>query len=361
MIRNILVTAAGSPGFISLHKALHSIQEICNDIVVHGCDINANSIGLKLCDKSFITVKGSSNQYISNLLSYCQNNNIDLIIPCSDEELIPLSSSKHLFENIGCQVLVSSSQSLETILDKSLLFNFCSNNALNDYVVHHYVCNNVEDLIVKYNKLKNLNYQVCVKPTKTHGSRGFKIISESISISKEDFFNKKLNPHYISLDSLCDILSQGDGTFQDLFVMEYLPNQEYSVDCCKTQNEFLCVPRTREIIKEGICVAGTVTKNTELINAAHHLYRALGLTYHANIQFKYNNNGEPKLLEINPRFSGTMEHCRAAGINFVEVAIRDILKLPPLNYTIKWKTNMMRVWNELFWYKNNKMFVMGDQ
>ena len=56
-----------------------------------------------------------------------------------------------------------------------------------------------------------------------------------------------------------------------------------------------------------------------------------------------------------------MEHCRAAGINFVEVAIRDILKLPPLNYTIKWKTNMMRVWNELFWYKNNKMFVMGDQ
>jgi len=359
MVKHILVTAAGSPGFVTLKKAIRSTKFISHELVIHGCDTNPDSIGLKMCDKSFVALKGSSNQYIPELLNYCQDNKIDLILPCADEELIPLAHSRDLFEKLGCQVLVSSEESLKTILDKSLLFKFCTDNFMEKYIAKYYVCNNINDLLARYRELKGLNYKVCVKPIKTHGSRGFKIISESVS--KEDFFNKKLNPYYISIDCLCDILSQGDDTFQDLFVMEYLPNQEYSVDCCKTQNEFLCVPRTREIIKEGICVAGTVTKNTELINTAQHLYNTLGLTYHANIQFKYNSDGEPKLLEINPRFSGTMEHCRAAGINFVEVAIRDILKLSPLNYTIKWETKMMRVWNELFWYKNNKMFVMGDQ
>tara|TARA_R110000824_G_scaffold122128_6_gene278846 strand:- start:1006 stop:2076 length:1071 start_codon:yes stop_codon:yes gene_type:complete len=352
---NILVTAAGSPGFITVQKAIHAAKGVPKNVMLHGCDINGASLGMKLADRSFIAPRGDSDDYITELLSYCRKNNIDLLIPCADEELLPLATNKHLFEEMGCKVLVSGEASIRTALNKSRLFQFCANNHLSEYIVEYSVCNNVEDLLKTYYKMIDAGLKVCVKPTKAHGSRGFRVIEPLTS--KSTFFNSKAQPNSITIDSLCEIL--GNEEFPELLIMEYLPGSEYSVDCFKRDGDFLCVPRTREIIKEGICVAGKVVKNEALMHAANKIYNKIGLSYNANIQFRYNEAGRPVLLEINPRFSGTMEHCRAAGVNFVEVAIRNILNLEDLDYKIKWNVAMTRVWNEIF-QDENGLYTLGE-
>lgn len=349
------MTAAGSPGFITVQKAIRATRHFSNDVTIHGCDIDSQSIGLEMADKSFVAPAGASSGYIPTLLKYCDKNQIDLVIPCADEELVPLARSKKLFEEIGCRVLIESEGALNIVLDKARLFQFCCENSLTDYIVEYRTCNNAHDLYEIYCELSGLGYKVCVKPAKTHGSRGFRVIEQPPS--KKDFFSKKAKSQSITIDSLCRIL---DGEpFPEILVMEYLPGTEYSVDCFRRDNDFLCVPRTREVIKEGVCVSGTVVKNEQLVEASRYIYNKIGLMYNANIQFKYNSNGEPKLLEINPRFSGTMEHCRAAGINFVEVAIHNIFQLTDRDYDIKWGVKMTRVWDEIF-HDENGLFTLGS-
>tara|TARA_R100001082_G_scaffold110310_1_gene89893 strand:+ start:1018 stop:2094 length:1077 start_codon:yes stop_codon:yes gene_type:complete len=354
---NILVTAAGSPGFINVNKAIKSSRELLGKVVVHGCDINKDSIGLKMISNTFVAPRGDSEEYVSCIYNYCKKNNIDLLIPCADEELLPLSRSKSIFDSIGCNVLVSDPPSLQKCLDKGSLYKFCSDNDLQQYIVKHRVCNDIDSLLDSYKHLNSLGHKVCVKPSKTHGSRGFRLIEDGIS--KKDFFDKKPSPHAITLDSLCDILtSDGSDTFPELLVMEYLPGQEYSVDCYKRTQDFLCVTRTRDVIKEGICVSGQTIENKELIRAAKKIYEKIGLLYNANIQFRYDQKGDAKLLEINPRFSGTMEHCRASGINFVEVAVHNIMQLKEYDYTVRWGVKMNRVWSEIF-QSGNGFFTLG--
>jgi len=358
MVKNILVTAAGSPGFITVQKAIRSTVSMSDDLVIHGCDMNPDSIGLKMCDESFVSFGGSSSRYVANMLEYCTKNNIDLIIPCSDEELLPLSRYKHVFESKGCGVLVPSEESLLVVLNKSKLFKFCTNRGMERYVPKHYSCNNEHQLLNAYEELTKNGYNACVKPAQAHGSRGFRVISNR-PCSRSDFLNKKVDSYHISIDDLCKTLScTDDSRFPELLVMEYLSGVEYSVDCFKRQNDFLCIPRTREIIKDGICVFGTVTENKELMSASEELYNELKLEYNANLQFKYDDHEEPKLLEINPRFSGTMEHCRAAGVNLVEVALHEILGIEHLSYDIKWGTEMTRVWKEVFRH-GDALFCLG--
>ena len=42
----ILITASGSPGFITVKKSLEKCENLQSGYVIHGCDINPSSIGL---------------------------------------------------------------------------------------------------------------------------------------------------------------------------------------------------------------------------------------------------------------------------------------------------------------------------
>ena len=347
-MKNVLVTASGSPGFLTVRKAIRACTQLAGNITIHGCDSNPSSLGLKMVDFSFVAPQGSATNYVSTIYDYCKKNSIDLIIPCADEEMIPLSRSVKKFEDVGCMILSPPCNVLETCLNKKKLFDFFSLGDLSKYIVENYVCNDVRGLCDSYDKLVRNGYSVCVKPVKAHGSRGFRVIEETPS--RDDFFDKKPVGTSVTIETLCQIL--GDGPFDDLLVMEYLPGVEYSVDSFKRGHDFLCIPRTRRVVKEGICVAGQTCNNKELINIAERVYNELGLRYNANIQFRYDREGRPKLLEINPRFSGTMEHCRASGVNFVEVALHEAFDIRQIDYEIKWGVKMQRVWSEVFEYES---------
>ncbi|HIL26876.1 MAG TPA: hypothetical protein EYG21_05770 [Nitrospinaceae bacterium] len=356
MTTNILVTAAGSPGFITVCKAILSHNPSAQ---IHGCDINPNSVGLRFTKNSFVVPPGNHPEYAEAVFTYCWKNRIEVLIPGADEELIPLSKEKSKFEDIGCKILVSDSDSLEKILNKSNLYSECSKiSSLKKSIPEYLPCSNLDDFIEAYNHLRMFGHDVCVKPAVTHGSRGFRVIRPTIS--KKDFFEKKPDPRSITLKSIIDILGEGDCTFPELLVMEYLPGEEFSVDCIQINNEFYCVTRRRDTIKDGICSSGEAIKKDDLINLSRDFYQNFNLKYNTNLQFRYDANGNPKLLEINPRLSGTLELCRGAGINFVSLGINTLLKndletVPE----IKWGTKMQRVWEEVF-FCDDKTFTLEN-
>jgi len=91
---------------------------------------------------------------------------------------------------------------------------------------------------------------------------------------------------------------------------------------------FAAVPRERLKIDSGIAVAARTVRFPELIEAAVLAVREIGIRYVANVQFKRASDGVAKLLEINPRFPGTLPLTTRAGIDIPALLVAEMAGLP---------------------------------
>ncbi len=100
-------------------------------------------------------------------------------------------------------------------------------------------------------------------------------------------------------------------------LQEYLPGEEYSVDVYVRRDGrvIAAVPRARMKIDSGIAVASRTVNVPEVIAAAVRTAEIIGIRGIANVQFKRAADGVFKLLEVNPRFPGTLPLTGAAGID----------------------------------------------
>jgi hypothetical protein len=101
-------------------------------------------------------------------------------------------------------------------------------------------------------------------------------------------------------------------------LLEYLPGDEYTVDCfTNKKGELLFIgPRIRGRISNGISVNTTMVKNTKLTEIAHKLNNLLSFNGSWFFQVKKNKYGEFCLMEIASRFGGSSVIHRLLGVNF---------------------------------------------
>jgi carbamoyl-phosphate synthase large subunit len=141
----------------------------------------------------------------------------------------------------------------------------------------------------------------------------------------------------------------GETPFPPLLLTEYLPGMEYSVDVLireKTLLAAVCRERTR--VRFGLTYFGKVVDRPDLCDLAGRIALAVGLTYNANLQFKCDAENRPMILEINPRTSGTIALCRAAGVNLpylgLKLALGEEVRIPPVSFG----TRNYRYWTHVF-------------
>jgi carbamoyl-phosphate synthase large subunit len=146
---------------------------------------------------------------------------------------------------------------------------------------------------------------VIVKPRSGSGSRGIRLVERI--------------PELEALPR--------DGT---LLVQEHLPGAEFSLDVLARTDGHVAgvVPRERLKVDSGIAVTGRTLHDEALETFARKVAAAIGLTTVANVQVKQDAAGVPALLEVNPRFPGTMPLTIAAGIDMPKLAIGEALGDP---------------------------------
>ena len=214
---NVLVTAAGNvfmPGTLSCIKDN-------GERIVHlvGADMSDDSTILQMCDAAYQVPKCSDPSYIDSLMEICKKEEIDILLPIMSGELNALSMNVERFAAIGTIVSVSRLESLIIANNKRKLFDFIKDQCLP--CAEYYAVNNREELIKAVTLLGYPDKKVCVKATEGSGSRGFRILSESIS-KLQTFLNEKPTAGMITLSEMLDILSE-ENDFPELLVMEYLP------------------------------------------------------------------------------------------------------------------------------------------
>jgi carbamoylphosphate synthase large subunit len=340
---NILMTGGGAPGAAGILQCLSQDPSL-NTIAA---DANPGAVGRYLVKDFNVIPKASDPAFIDSLLALCREKNIHVVLPLVTKELVPLSKHIKEFELAGAKVLVSSPESLEIANDKGRLYQFLQWRGIDvpDFRI-------VETIPQFESAAKELDFPartICFKPSVSNGSRGFRIINSGVD-EHDLLFNEKPNAAFISYADAIRILSSK--SFPELLVSEYLPGEEFSVDCLANKGEtVLALSRRRIKIINGITVEGEFTRQENIIDYCKQIIRELQLHGNIGIQVKKSASGKFLVLEINPRVQGTISAGLGAGINLPLLAIKQELGLPidDSEYEVKWGTKFSRYWSEVFW------------
>lgn len=261
---------------------------------IYSADIDPYAAGLYLVDPSrrMIVPRGDSESFVAEITELCDRERIDVLVPTVDSELLPLAIARAELAEHGIALVLASEQTLRDCLDKWTLHARCTGA-----------------LRVPETVLVDADFDpgactppVIVKPRSGSGSRGVRRVDDVEELMR----------------------LPRDGT---LLVQEYLPGTEYSLDVlARADGAILAVvPRSRLKVDSGIAVTGRTVHDESLESIGALVAQRIGLTSVANVQVKLTGDGEPALLEVNPRFPGTMSLTVASGVNMPRLCVQEAL------------------------------------
>ena len=119
----ILFTSVGRR--VELLQAFrNAAQKLNKKLIIIGTDIADTAPALRFCDESRIVCRIANPKYISQLLSICEGEQVDCLIPTIDTDLLLLAENKKYFEKIGTKVLISSEEKVKLCRDKRFTANY---------------------------------------------------------------------------------------------------------------------------------------------------------------------------------------------------------------------------------------------
>ncbi len=309
---NVLLTSVGRRGYL-----VNYFKEVVgSNGLIWGCDYNKYAPALQYCDKSVLFPKVDDPQYVENLLSFCKNNDINIIVPLIDPELEVFAAKRHLFDEAGIMNLVSTAETIELAYDKYLTYKFGVKYGI--AVPETFI--DIDAAIDRINS-KKLTWPVVVKPRK--GSASAKI---SYCFNKAE-------------------LRLAFNTCPMPMVQEYLEGDEYGYDIF-SDREFRPISvycKKKLVMRAGETDRAVSINDSEMIDFGLKIANNLKLFGPLDADVKLTKDG-PKLLEINPRFGGGYPCAHLGGADFPAKIISifngekltpDIGKCPPGVYMMK--------------------------
>lgn len=346
----ILITAASGEGFPSFGRYL---KRLGKDFRIIGVSPEKETMGFTFIDKGYFVSQSGDKNYISDLLTICKKEKVRILIPVDPKELVLIAGSKNKFEKIGTLVLLSSLESIQIAEDKEKFFIFCKEKEIP--VPDFIKAKSYKDFRKAVFQLGYPEKAVCFKPKISSGTRGFRVLS-----SKHNRLHSLLKDHPGSVMAdffeVCSILKAAKH-FPEILVMEFLPGKEYTVDILANNGEAqIIIPRTRDKILLGGSFLGQVVKEEEIIKHSKKIVEGLNLNTIVGIQFRKDEKGALKAIEVNPRIQGATLLSVAAGVDIVHLAIKNALGESWKKPKIKWGTRMFRYFDEIYQNEKGKFF-----
>jgi hypothetical protein len=117
---------------------------------------------------------------------------------------------------------------------------------------------------------------------------------------------------------------------QGHLIMEYLPGEEYTIDCFSDRERGLLFVggRVRSRIRNGIAVQSHTVDNPLFWSLARAISSKLEFHGAWFFQLKTDSQGVLKLLEVAPRIAGTMALNRVLGVNFPLLSLYEQERIP---------------------------------
>lgn len=345
----VFLTASGSTFAPGIIKCLKKNGE--REIRVIGGDMADDPSSQYLVDVFYKIPTVFDSQYVEAILSICNKENVDILLPQMSAELPIYLENLYQFERIGTIVSMTRTSNVNIANNKCRLFEFMVKNGIetSNFVVVHSFEEFKRGLFILGYPYK----PVVVKLPESSGARGVRVIDESKS-KYEIFAHEKPTSVYVSYEDMKSILLDaekvlGKGNFPELMVMEYLPGDEYDIDLLAENGKvlYLAGRRNQEMLM-SISQTSVLEYSERAEKIAVQLVKTLELDGNLGFDFKFDCTGNPQLLEINPRIDATISIFAAGGLNLPYLRIKQLLREELPEAKVKYGTQLKRRYLEMF-------------
>lgn len=289
---NILILSAGRRVELvqSFQKAAKRMN-IKSNIVAGDCSETAPA--LYFADRSCILPLISAPNYINSIIDACNQENIALIVPTIDTDLLLLSENKdEIEEKTNAKVLISETNVIKICRDKINTQNFLEQN--NFGIPKMY---SDEELTTS-----DLKFPLFIKPKSGSSS----INTYKVNNSNELMIYKSIIDNPI--------------------IQDFMEGEEFTVDVFLDfeSKVITIVPRLRIATRSGEISKGKIVKDREIINDVTKLMKILKPTGHITVQLMKTKKGI-EYIEVNPRFGGGAPMSIQSGADSCENLFRLLL------------------------------------
>lgn len=304
---NILILSAGRRvELVQCFKSAVKKLNMKSDIIAGDCSDTAPA--LYFADRACNLPRITDPNYIESIIDVSNKENIVLIVPTIDTDLLLLADSKDYIQNkTNAKLLISDSQVVAICRDKIKTQHFLEENSFG--VPKMYTD---EELLSS-----EVQFPLFIKP---------KSGSSSINTFKVNNVNELLTYRNIIDNSI---------------IQEFMEGEEYTVDVFLDFEGTIItiVPRLRIATRSGEISKGKIIKDRDIINDITRLMKVLKPLGHITVQLMKTNKGI-KYIEINPRFGGGAPMSIYSGADSCENLLR-ILLGQKLEYNENYRDNIM--------------------
>lgn len=240
--------------------------------------------------------KKAPDLFIRKICELVKQNEYDVVMPVTDETTVVISKYKADLSKFSVVPICD----YDTIMkgrDKGETLRVAVQNGIPCPKTHFPEEQDLRDI------RSEVEYPVLVRPRQSSGARGIVYVG-----SAEEFIPS------------CNAV---ETVYKDFMIQEYVPHdRHYSVCVLLDQHSDLMASfayrELRHYSSRGSSATYAVSvKQPELLEYSVRLLKLLGWSGVANLEFVFDErDGEPKLLEINPRFWMSLELAIQSGVDF---------------------------------------------
>lgn len=302
---NILILSAGRRvELINCFKK--AAKDLKIDSRVIAADLIDTAPAIYFADNYYLIPRIGTKDYIKEIINICHIEDIRLIVPTIDTELLILAEYKdYIEEKTNARLLISDLEVIEICRNKINSQNFFAKKGFG-----------VPRLIKNINS-NDFEFPVFIKPLDGSSSvNAFRVNNQR----ELEFFNSYIkNP----------------------IVQELINGDEYTVDVFLdfNSNIITIVPRQRLAVRSGEISKGKIVKDQEIIADVSKLMNVLKPIGHITVQC-IKTAKEIIYLEINPRFGGGAPMSIKAGANSCKNLFK-LLQGKALSYNEDYQENVI--------------------
>ena len=241
------------------------------NIKLYGADMAGTAPALAYCDFTRKVCSMKDPGYIDELLEICKKDNIDILIPTIDTDLLVLSQNKDRFTDIGVKVLISAPDKITICRDK--------NNTSAFFVE----CGLLAPMPVNDVKEYKMGFPAFIKPKDGSSSiNAFKVENEE----ELEAYSKQV---------------------EDYIIQPFISGREYTIDifCDFDGKPLSIVPRERMQVRAGEVLKTQIFMDEVMISEAEKICEKFKPCGPITVQLiRSEKDGKDYFIEINPRFGG---------------------------------------------------------
>lgn len=303
--RTVLLTGAGGAATPGLIEQLQR-----QGFRVLAADMNPQAAGFFVADRAFTIPAGATPEFVQALRWIVQQEHVDAIVPLVDEEL----EAALALEDAGVVVLLPRLPFVRCCLDKYLLSQALERAHIG-----------VPRTRLASEGPGDLGFPLVVKPRTGRGSRGLSIVADAAQ--------------------LAECLAATPYALDRLLLQEHIDGTEYTVSVVVWRDGVVRAVVPKEIIvKRGITQLAVTRHVPAIAQACEAVQRALRADGPFNVQLRIDRaTGEPRIFEINPRFSTTVSLTIAAGVDEVGGLLQHALGTAQLPMQPAWRDGLVLV------------------